>query len=126
MEYIKGKDLFDVIISSAAGLKEDVASSLFKDLVEAVQHLHRKNVLHCDIKPENAMVEGDVDSGTARLKLIDFGCSCFLNYEKEGLDVPFDPYTPPEHCFRQGAARLAPAVPSDMWRLGCTLYVMLM
>merc|ERR1712039_1167282 len=75
------------------------------------------------IKPENAMVEGDLESGKARLKLIDFGCSCFLKYQKDGLSVPFDPYTPPEH---NTLGKVPPAVPSDMWRLGCTLFIMLL
>merc|ERR1711972_282869 len=69
------------------------------------------------------MLEGKLESGSARLKLIDFGCSCFLKHQQDGDLVPFDPYTPPEHC--AGARSKKPEVPTDMWRLGCTLFVML-
>uniref|UniRef100_A0A7S4RB94 Protein kinase domain-containing protein n=1 Tax=Alexandrium monilatum TaxID=311494 RepID=A0A7S4RB94_9DINO len=122
MELLRGKDLFDVVVERT--LAEDVARPLFVELVEGLQHLHDTGVIHCDIKPENAMVVGNIDAGSAHVKLIDFGCSCFKSYQKdiEGC-VVWDCYMPPEHAADQ---KLTPEVATDMWRLGCTLYVMLM
>lgn len=123
MELLAGRDLFDVVC--ARPLTEEQARPLFVGLVEGLQHLHSNNVIHCDVKPENAMVSGDIDAGTAHLKLIDFGCSCFHEFVKESETracVVYDRYMPPE----LGASpSLAPSVATDMWRLGCTLYVML-
>ena len=149
MEYLAGKDLFDIICTKK--LTEDQARPLLRDLVEGLQHLHSKDVIHCDVKPENAMVVGNVDDGTAHLrtaqfvqvkgpmalnsscmtctprKLIDFGCSCFREFVHEESEtqfcVVFDRYMPPElGTNRKGV----PAVGTDIWRLGCTMYLMLM
>eukprot|EP00435_Cladocopium_sp_Y103_P069754 s475_g33.t3 len=123
MELLAGRDLFDVVC--ARSLTEEQAQPLFLDLVEGLQHLHSNKVIHCDVKPENAMVLGDIDAGTAHLKLIDFGCSCFHEFVKESETracVVYDRYMPPELAVSPG---LAPSVATDMWRLGCTLYVML-
>jgi len=122
MELISGKDLFDVV--AGQGLSEDQAKHLFKELVEGLQHLHDNGVIHCDVKPENAMVLGDVGSGDAHVKLIDFGCSCFKQYNSDLQGcIVWDQYMPPEHSANP---RLTPAVATDMWRLGCTLYIMLL
>eukprot|EP00438_Fugacium_kawagutii_P027154 Skav219928 [mRNA] locus=scaffold4801:22004:27250:- [translate_table: standard] len=126
MELLAGKDLFVVVCQRS--LTEEQARPLFLGLVEGLQHLHSKSVIHCDVKPENAMVLGDIDqgtAGTAHLKLIDFGCSCFHEFVKESETracVVYDRYMPPELA---ASPSLAPSVATDMWRLGCTLYVML-
>lgn len=126
MELLAGKDLFDVVCARV--LTEEQAQPLFRELVEGLQHLHNNKVIHCDVKPENAMVLGSIDCGTAHLKLIDFGCSCFNDFIKESETtekracVVYDRYMPPE----LGASpTAAPTVATDIWRLGCTLYVML-
>merc|ERR1711957_1114636 len=75
MQLIKGTDLFDLVIER--GFTEAEARPLFLQHVEALKFLHSKGVIHCDVKPENAMVKGSVDDGTAELVLIDFGFSCF-------------------------------------------------
>jgi len=121
MELIKGKDLFDVVVQ--VGLTESQARGLFSELVEALLYLHERNIIHCDVKPENAMVLGSVQQGTAHLKLIDFGFSCFSKHSQEGeASVPHDMYQAPEHL---EDVRRKPTRATDMWRLGCTLYVML-
>lgn len=123
MELLSGKDLFDVVCSQK--LTEDQARHLFVQLAEGLKHLHDNQVIHCDIKPENAMVLGSVSDGTARLQLIDFGCSCFEQFE-DAADmkacIVYDTYTPPEHV---ACSTLKPSMATDMYRLGCTLFIML-
>ncbi|CAE7268705.1 Dclk3 [Symbiodinium sp. CCMP2456] len=125
MELLAGKDLFDIIC--AQKLTEEQARPLFRDLVQGLQHLHAHDVIHCDIKPENAMVLGNIEDGTAHLKLIDFGCSCFREFVHEESEtracIVQDRYMPPE----LGTAKnVFPTFATDMWRVGCTLYLMLM
>lgn len=71
MEYIKGMPLFEKIThqtNSAFGEKQ--CCKYVKQLVEAIEHCHIKNIVHRDIKPENVMItDEDV------VKLIDFGLS---------------------------------------------------
>jgi len=122
MEFIKGKDLFDAVLQSGSGIPETTARRLFADVVTAVDHLHKSSVIHCDLKPENVMVEGDISAGTARAKLIDFGCAFFLDTADDVADIPYDSYRPPEYN-KYGQK---PAPPLDMWRLGCTLYIVLL
>ena len=67
--------------------------------------------------------------GTAQKprKLIDFGCSCFREFVHEESEtkacIVQDRYMPPE----LGVAKnVFPTFATDMWRVGCTLYLMLM
>merc|ERR1712032_251832 len=123
MELIIGVDLFTHIVNHK-GLSEPKACSLFVQICEALQFCHDNGVIHGDVKPENVMVTNP-DSQAPIGRLIDFGFSCFLNYEDEdpGSSCPVhDVYSPPEAL--NGGSRVTKHV--DVFRLGCTLYVMLM
>lgn len=48
--------------------------SLFCKITEAVEFLHRKNVLHLDLKPDNIFI-----TNTGSVKLIDLNAACFLS-----------------------------------------------
>lgn len=53
-------------------LDEEYARKLMKQILEAINFLHKHNIAHRDIKPDNFMFEHpDSDN----LKLIDFGLS---------------------------------------------------
>ena len=49
-----------------------------EESVEAVQYMHRKGILHNDIKSDNVLCE----LSTGRVKLIDFGKACLLSHPK--------------------------------------------
>jgi len=124
----RGMDLFDFITVENAGksVPEEDARALFRQMVEALQHLHSQEVVHGDIKPENCMVvlpmKGRSDFNPT-LKLIDFGCACFLKHQAAGSkgEMIFDCYTPPEVL--RGTAVANKAI--DLYRLGATLYTLL-
>eukprot|EP01018_Ginkgo_biloba_P011654 Gb_06404 [translate_table: standard] len=66
MELCEGGDLLD-IVNKKIKLKEGEAATVFKDIIEAIQHCHRNSVIHRDIKLENFFMS---ESG---VKLGDFG-----------------------------------------------------
>ena len=54
---------------------------MFMELLDGIDIVHGRGILHCDIKPDNIIIQVNPD-GTLRLVLIDFGIA-----EKEGLEV---------------------------------------
>jgi serine/threonine protein kinase len=44
-----------------------------KDLISALHELHKHDILHLDIKPENILFETEAED--ARIKITDFGLS---------------------------------------------------
>ena len=63
--------LFDVIRDSPNGhLQEDQAALFFLGAVNALEYIHKQDVIHCDIKSLNFLIHG----GKA-LKICDFGMS---------------------------------------------------
>ncbi|KAI9219091.1 kinase-like domain-containing protein, partial [Blastocladiella britannica] len=67
IEYASGGELFDYIFNCKY-LAEPEAARLFAQLVDGVNYLHSKNVIHRDLKLENLLLSADKD-----LVIIDFG-----------------------------------------------------
>ncbi|XP_072788584.1 serine/threonine-protein kinase pim-1-like [Taeniopygia guttata] len=81
------RDLLEFLQEQDQGfLCEEQVRWLFCQVLEAVRHCTACGVLHRDIKPENLLV--DPESGD--LKLIDFGCSTFLQ-ERAFTDFAGEP-----------------------------------
>ena len=70
--YCAGGELFNYIIEKKH-LSEDVAAFIMKQLFEALQYLHSKEISHRDIKPQNFMLYKQND--LTCIKMIDFGLS---------------------------------------------------
>lgn len=69
MDFIDGSTLADMIKRQDPWLKsENNILRMLKELVDVVEYLHRHNVTHCDIKPDNIMITAD----NRNLFLIDF------------------------------------------------------
>jgi len=66
-------DLFDYIRESGR-MTESEAKIIFKQVVEAVGHIHSCGVVHRDIKDENVILNRE----SGEVKLIDFGCGTLL------------------------------------------------
>ncbi|KPA79019.1 putative protein kinase [Leptomonas pyrrhocoris] len=58
MEYVRGGDLFDYVVGRGRNpFTEAEARHLFVQLLEALLYIHRRNIVHCDVKPENVLVD---------------------------------------------------------------------
>lgn len=59
MEYIRGKELFDVL--REIGLLSKIQTQFYiSSMILAVDYLHKRNFIHRDVKPENIMINDKV------------------------------------------------------------------
>ena len=69
MDYIDGLTLSEMIKHNDSWLTNDRnIVKMLRELVDVVDYLHRHNIVHCDIKPDNIIIT----SNTKNLVLIDF------------------------------------------------------
>jgi serine/threonine protein kinase len=114
MEYVAGEPLEDMITREGA-LELATALDYTCQIANAVDHAHRQNVLHRDLRPSNVLV-----TDTGLLKVADFGTSRFLEIAAHGTTViGSPPYMAPEQF--HGKAVFA----SDLYSIGVTMYQML-
>jgi hypothetical protein len=68
MEYVDGPDLV-TILEDQDVIPVDVAAEICRQVARGLAHMHRRGLVHRDVKPDNVFCEG------ARVKLGDFGAS---------------------------------------------------
>lgn len=76
MEYVEGNSLDD-LLKKYGTLPPAFVVPVFIQVLEGLQHAHKKNIFHRDIKPANIMLTGD---GT--VKLMDFGIAKIAGEQK--------------------------------------------
>ena len=128
-ELCENGELFDYIYKLKQGFTEEISAKIFAKILHAVKILHEKNIVHCDIKPENILLGNDFEP-----KLIDFGYSKYINkennnnnntnntinnivYGNEGSES----YSSPE--IRRNFMSGYDGVKSDIFSLGVLLFV---
>ncbi|XP_066588037.1 serine/threonine-protein kinase D1 isoform X2 [Prorops nasuta] len=119
MEKLKG-DMLEMILNSERGrLTERVTKFLITQILIALKHLHSKNIVHCDLKPENVLLSSD--SEFTQVKLCDFGFARIIGEKSFRRSVVGTPaYLAPEVLRNKGYNRSL-----DMWSVGVIIYVSL-
>ncbi|KAE9419121.1 hypothetical protein Angca_004227 [Angiostrongylus cantonensis] len=117
VEYAGGGELY-AFVHERGKLTDADAKPLFAQIVAAVSHMHKNNLVHRDIKAENIMF-----TETGVVKLVDFGFSCMIPSATQQLTTfcGSPPYAAPE-LFRDESYN-GPKV--DIWALGILLHFML-
>ena len=115
MEYICG-DLLG-FIRKRGKLSESVTKVIFKQIIEGLKYIHRKKIVHRDIKLDNILIDL-----TNTVKICDFGVSKKINKGDMMYDHCGTPaYIAPEIFKNHGYEGFA----CDIWSAGVTLYYML-
>ena len=110
MDYIKGKELFDVIRD--IGLLNKFQTQFYgASIMLAVQYLHERKIIYRDIKPENIMVVGN-----GYIKLIDFGTAKEIT-DKTKTIIGTPHYMAPEVILGEGYSFKV-----DFWSIGICMY----
>ncbi|XP_075842415.1 serine/threonine-protein kinase Nek3 isoform X4 [Microtus pennsylvanicus] len=115
MEYCDGGDLMQKIKQQKGKLlPEDTILNWFVQICLGVNHIHKKRVLHRDIKSKNVFL-----TQNGKVKLGDFGSARLLSspmaFACTYVGTPY--YVPPEIW-----ENLPYNNKSDIWSLGCILY----
>ncbi|KAF6822006.1 Ran1-like protein kinase [Colletotrichum plurivorum] len=117
LEHCPEGDLFFNITECGQYVGNDeLAKSVFLQILDAVEHCHRLGIYHRDLKPENILVS---DRGQT-VKLADFGLATSSDRSEDyGCGSTF--YMSPE-CLDHSARRpFYLCAPNDVWSLGVIL-----
>ncbi|XP_067877522.1 serine/threonine-protein kinase D3-like [Heterodontus francisci] len=119
MEKLHG-DMLEMILSSEnSRLPERLTKFLTTQILEALRHLHFKNIVHCDLKPENVLLASA--DPFPQVKLCDFGFARIIGEKSFRRSVVGTPaYLAPEVLRSKGYNRSL-----DMWSVGVIVYVSL-
>ncbi|XP_055369100.1 striated muscle preferentially expressed protein kinase isoform X2 [Betta splendens] len=116
-EYCTGKELLYSLIDRFRYSEDDVVIYLVQ-ILQAVEYLHNRRILHLDLKPDNIMV-----TNLNAIKVVDFGSA-----------QNFNPLSLKQQDSRTGALEyMAPEMvkgevvgpPADIWTVGVVTYIML-
>ncbi|KAL9902316.1 JIL-1 kinase isoform 1-T7 [Glossina fuscipes fuscipes] len=122
-EYVKGYEVAERIANHEYSFDELKCCDIFKQLIDAVKHIHEKRYIHGDLKMENIIF---TDDGMDQIKLVDFGAASYNSKRNKWNDVPrytID-YAPPEALQHPEYATYSASF--DIWCLGATLYSIFM
>eukprot|EP01025_Chloroclados_australasicus_P008012 TRINITY_DN12738_c0_g1_i1.p2 TRINITY_DN12738_c0_g1~~TRINITY_DN12738_c0_g1_i1.p2 ORF type:complete len:347 (+),score=57.02 TRINITY_DN12738_c0_g1_i1:189-1229(+) len=129
MEYANGGDLFSVVEhcrENGVCLSEDESRYFFQQLIFAIDHCHKQNVVNQDIKLENALLQQQPD-GSWIVKLCDFGYSKHLILNSRPRHcVGSLPYMCPEVLLADANPdQEYDAKKAEVWSCGVLLYSLL-
>jgi eukaryotic-like serine/threonine-protein kinase len=116
MEYVEGESL-DSLLRRKGKLSNEETENIVRQIVSALAYLHKREIMHRDIKPQNFKIQFD---GT--VKMLDFGIAKNKYSPKLtqlGFVVGTTEYLAPEQFLQQEELK------SDVWALAVLTYELL-
>lgn len=118
LEFLSGGELFERITDERYVMSEAEVINYMRQICEGVKHMHERNIIHLDLKPENVMCERKT---TTNVKLIDFGLATKLDpNDVVKVTTGTAEFAAPEIVEREPVGFY-----TDMWALGVLSYVLL-
>lgn len=123
LEFAAGGELFDRIILKGH-FSEDETRNIFRQLLGALQYLHKNSIVHRDIKPENILLSS---KDSLDIRLADFGLAKIIGDSSSTSTLAGTPsYIPPEMLATpKTGVSLQYSKKVDSWSAGVVLYICL-
>ena len=117
-ELISGEELLDRAANDEYEMSEEVVVNYMRQICTAVRHMHERNIIHLDLKPE-AFVHST--SKSDEVKLVDFGLACKLDpHEMVKVSSSTAEFAAPEIIDKQSVGFY-----TDMWAVGVLAFTLL-
>ena len=120
-EFCSGGELLDHLTESGK-LTELEVMRYMKDMMTAVNHIHKLGICHRDLKPQNFVFEND--RANASLKLIDFGLAHRFQPKQENR-LNMTDFAGTTYYMAPEVIKGAYNVKCDIWSLGVIMDLML-
>ncbi|XP_051975044.1 calcium/calmodulin-dependent protein kinase type 1D [Xyrauchen texanus] len=118
MQLVSGGELFDRIVEKGFYTEKD-ASTLIRQVLDAVNYLHNMGIVHRDLKPENLLYFNPQDG--SKIMISDFGLS-----KMEGTgDVMSTACGTPGYVAPEVLAQKPYSKAVDCWSIGVIAYILL-
>uniref|UniRef100_A0A674M9M6 non-specific serine/threonine protein kinase n=1 Tax=Takifugu rubripes TaxID=31033 RepID=A0A674M9M6_TAKRU len=119
LELVSGGELFD-FLAQKESLSEEEATQFIKQILDGVEYLHSKRIIHFDLKPENIMLL-DRNVPLPHIKLIDFGLAHKIEAGVEFKNI----FGTPEFVAPEIVNYEPLGLEADMWSIGVITYILL-
>ncbi|XP_037618102.1 striated muscle preferentially expressed protein kinase isoform X2 [Sebastes umbrosus] len=116
-EYCTGKELLFSLIDRFRYSEDDVVGYLVQ-ILQGVEYLHNRRVLHLDLKPDNIMV-----TNLNAIKIVDFGSA--QSFNPLSLKLQDSGAGTLEYMAPEMVKGEVVGPPADIWTIGVVIYVML-
>ena len=117
LDFVRGRDLLDILDEEAHRLTPEVVHSILIKMLEAVDYIHDRGILHRDIAPDNILLDQFSEP-----VLIDFGAAreeaTRMSRVLSQQHTVKDGYSPQEFYVSGSSQTLS----SDLYALGATFY----
>ena len=120
MDYIEGLTLKDYV-EQYGSFSWDELVKMVTPIMKSLTKIHRRNVIHCDISPDNLIIGMD-----NKLWLVDFGATQRADVQENGTVIFKQGYAPMEqYCSDRSESDGRLGAWTDVYALAATMYMAL-
>ena len=120
-ELMSGGELYGHIIKEKK-LSERQAASVIKQVLLAINYMHKQKIVHRDLKPENILISGGKDGSDEAItvKLTDFGFACYFTDQGMSTILGSPLYMAPEIVKEETYDEKV-----DIWSIGVITHILI-